>query len=117
MFTFVRYHHSNGQQGVYMSTNQVNVQSSEHIDEQNQEHQKLIQELLRRFMGQGMGPNFPFMPGFRIATNEQQIGTLQQLGIANRKEWLQWLAQNHPDKGGDTQICSKVLEEGRSQGW
>lgn len=44
-------------------------------------------------------------------------GTLKNKNIHTRKEWFEWLARNHVDKGGDIKICADVISEGRSRGW
>lgn len=43
---------------------------------------------------------------------------LRTLKITTKKEWKQWLLENHPDKGGkDEALCQKVIEYGRTMGW
>lgn len=43
--------------------------------------------------------------------------TLEKFSITNRKEWLRWLRDNHPDKGGNTADCQKVIDAGRKMGY
>ncbi len=42
---------------------------------------------------------------------------LENLGIIDRKSWRQWLLKNHPDKGGDKDLCALVIEEGQRKGY
>lgn len=42
---------------------------------------------------------------------------LQKLNITTKKEWKNWLLKNHPDKGGDEEMCKNVIQAGRNKGW
>nr|QBK86632.1 MAG: hypothetical protein LCMAC102_04280 [Marseillevirus LCMAC102] len=42
---------------------------------------------------------------------------LTSLGITNKNEWMHWLRKNHPDKGGDTDLCQDVMAAGRAMNW
>jgi len=37
--------------------------------------------------------------------------------ITNKQEWHRWLLVNHPDKGGDTNLCAMIISAGRTMGW
>jgi hydroxymethylpyrimidine pyrophosphatase-like HAD family hydrolase len=43
--------------------------------------------------------------------------TLQDLGIVTKKQWHKWLVNNHPDKGGNKDLCIQVIAAGRKKGW
>ena len=45
------------------------------------------------------------------------IVTLKSLNIVTKKDWHSWLLKNHPDKGGDNDLCGRVITLGRSEGW
>ena len=36
--------------------------------------------------------------------------------IVTRKDWRKWLLENHPDKGGDGELCGQILIAGKAQG-
>lgn len=42
---------------------------------------------------------------------------LEDLKILTKKYWKEWLIINHPDKGGNSDICAKVITAGRLRGW
>lgn len=42
---------------------------------------------------------------------------LQKYRITSREEWRKWLLLNHPDKGGDVNLCQEIVREGRANGW
>lgn len=42
---------------------------------------------------------------------------LKRLEIFDKKTWKSWLMKNHPDKGGDGDLCGKVIDSGREMGW
>lgn len=42
---------------------------------------------------------------------------LEQHGIINRSDWKKWLVKNHPDKGGNEELCKKIISAGRAEGW
>ena len=42
---------------------------------------------------------------------------LKRLEIFDKKTWKAWLLKNHPDKGGDSDLCSAVIDAGRNQKW
>lgn len=46
-----------------------------------------------------------------------KISLLVKYKITSKKEWFSWLLQNHPDKGGDGEICAAVIAEGKNKGW
>lgn len=48
---------------------------------------------------------------------EKTENLLQQLNINNKEEWKKWLSVNHPDKGGDNDLCAKVISMGKMKGW
>lgn len=42
---------------------------------------------------------------------------LKYFNINDRKEWKDWLRNNHPDKGGNTEDCQYVISAGRNLGY
>lgn len=58
-----------------------------------------------------------FKSGNTSSNKSTFISTLSKLSITTKQEWKQWLLKNHPDKGGDEEICKKVISEGRAKGW
>src|SRR5690242_16316277 len=76
----------------------------EYLDELNER----INELLREKK---------FVKNSVLKGNLLQIDVLRDLKINNRKEWKDWLRKNHPDKGGDTELCAAVIVEGRKIGY
>lgn len=55
---------------------------------------------------------------FKSTENKKNdVDILEKYNIKTRKEWRKWLLNNHPDKGGDDELCSKIINAGRSKGW
>lgn len=42
---------------------------------------------------------------------------LISMGIHDKYDWKYWLLKNHPDKGGDTELCQRVIRAGRNLGY
>jgi TPR repeat protein len=42
---------------------------------------------------------------------------LLSYGIKSKKDFKLWLKNNHPDKGGDSDVCAEVLRIGRNMKW
>ena len=50
-------------------------------------------------------------------TRNTPIQILNKYGIHNKKEWKEWLRNNHQDKGGNKEDCQKVITVGRELGY
>lgn len=50
-----------------------------------------------------------------LTPNKDNI--LKDLGITTKKQLNSWLLHNHPDKGGDTDLCSRVILAGKANNW
>ena len=69
----------------------------------------------------GPKPGPPPKPG---RPNEKHPNKLElaceiliKYNIHYKKEWKEWLRENHPDKGGNTEDCQKVISAGRELGY
>lgn len=71
------------------------------------EYKREREELLRRYEQQFNKKPPP----------KEENDILQQLNIKSKKEWKEWLVKNHPDRGGDDELCGKVIAAGRSKVW
>jgi hypothetical protein len=75
-----------------------------------QEYKREREELLRKIFQQHENRPKP-----SYGNNSYSI--LQELNISTKKEWKDWLVKNHPDRGGENELCAKVIAAGRSKGW
>lgn len=46
-----------------------------------------------------------------------EVDLLKKYDIKSKTEWKQWLLKNHPDKGGDSELCSQIISAGRKIGY
>lgn len=51
------------------------------------------------------------------STHRNKGDILSELNIENAREWRQYLLKHHPDKGGDVEMCQKVIAAGKARGW
>jgi hypothetical protein len=77
-------------------------------EEYKREQEELLRKLFERFAYKESSTN---------KTRPCSENILQQLNINNKKDWKKWLLKNHPDKGGDNDLCGKVINTGKSRGW
>ena len=54
----------------------------------------------------------PYQP-----SNSTPRDVLAKYKIHNKKEWKEWLRNNHPDKGGTQKDCQNVITAGREMGY
>jgi hypothetical protein len=52
-----------------------------------------------------------------VQNNAEAGNILNSLDINSKKEWKDWLLKNHPDKGGNSEQCAKVICAGRAKGY
>lgn len=76
-----------------------------------EEYQKERKELLRKLFERSSYQKYP------SANERRDENILSKLNINNKKEWKDWLVKNHPDKGGDSDLCSQVIDAGRNKNW
>jgi len=55
--------------------------------------------------------------GFHQTTYATPRQVLAKYNIHNKKEWKEWLRNNHPDKGGTQEDCRIVISVGREIGY
>ena len=53
----------------------------------------------------------------RSASASASAPTLAELGITDKKSFLIWARKNHPDRGGDTAVFQRVLEQAQKAGF
>ena len=52
-----------------------------------------------------------------VPKSKVDISILEQYNITTQKEWRKWLIKHHPDKGGDEELCKRIIAAGRAKGW
>ncbi len=86
------------------------------IEKRKMAYEKEKTERLRKLFEERF-QKFGSFPQTETKKSENHNNFLFKLGITNRKDWLKWLLKNHPDKGGDSELCSKVIDVGRIMGY
>ena len=76
-------------------------------EEYKQEREKEREELLRKLFGR-----------MKVEPKVKRDSSfLEQHEITDRQTWKKWLVKHHPDKGGDEELCKKIIAAGRAEGW
>jgi len=90
----------------------------------NQEYETIIQDQIRNYKREKEVQNAKikrrkqeyFHPPREVIPQINNI--LDKLKITTKKEWHQWLLNNHPDRFPcNGQICSEVILAGKQKGW
>jgi len=45
------------------------------------------------------------------------VKVLKEYDINNKIEYHEWLIKNHPDRGGDGELCAQIIEAGKYMGY
>ena len=86
------------------------------------EQQAFIERILKNFIRDNENPkpkqdsdtNSNPKPKPKPKQVEDPIEFLKKHGITTKKEWHNWLLENHPDKGGkDIELCQNIISNGQ----
>jgi len=90
------------------------------------DHQKKVKENFDEFMNkfktyenkkqqQQSEPNAPKPPSKDKIEDADAL--LLKHSISDKKALKMWLLKNHPDKGGDEQLCMEIMGAAKIKGW
>lgn len=79
-------------------------------EQRRQEYKRQQDEILEKLFERFKTPK-------KSVPDSPNKSILQKCHITDRKTWKKWLIANHPDRGGDVDLCQEVIKAGRSMGW
>jgi len=96
---------------------EVNFEQANETKQKSETAEKEYQKMKKNY---GSWYNFfdnAYEKRYEYSSERPIYDVLTKYNILTKRDWKMWLVKNHPDKGGNEEICKSVIVAGRAKGW
>lgn len=95
-------------------TNNVYCDKNTRRDEFLRQAEKMREDIRNKFNGSSFNFNKKYDD---FINRKPDTEILTSNGIVDRRTWLLWLKRHHTDKGGQLELCQRIVSIGRANNW